>query len=258
MPRVQYECQFRRMGRKEIWLACATTPADVPAIAELAQEERLRYVQCSSVFRRLTAQEVHTTIRVPLPTRPNLRMFDQRWCPCGRKCTTPCNHGPLVSDKPARRGSAGKVFLIYTCCGTRTILLAGSSRPYHPGLKVACFQFTVGSFCAVFGALSGRGAQGSKRCISRGNAVASRILENPAIRAMSRSRPMAKPPCGGIPHAKAFHMQRHSNKARNAPGLFLFGASPRGIGGKDAGAAHPSQVLAPETAGQNYGYTSGL
>src|SRR5258707_293970 len=37
------------------------------------------------------------------------------------------------------------------------------------------------------------------RCRSRGNRVTSRMLAAPVNRAVHRSRPIAKPPCGGIP-----------------------------------------------------------
>ena len=45
----------------------------------------------------------------------------------------------------------------------------------------------------------GRLPQGVRRLRSRGKRVASRTLASPARRATQRSRPMAKPPCGGIP-----------------------------------------------------------
>src|SRR5450432_224190 len=43
---------------------------------------------------------------------------------------------------------------------------------------------------------------GSRRCMSRGNRVASRMLSRHSNCIMSRSRPIAKPPCGGIPYLK--------------------------------------------------------
>ncbi len=43
---------------------------------------------------------------------------------------------------------------------------------------------------------------GVSRCRSRGNIVTSRTLPTSSRRIMNRSRPMAKPPCGGMPCRK--------------------------------------------------------
>ena len=47
------------------------------------------------------------------------------------------------------------------------------------------------------------GSYGVRRCRSRGNRVVCRMLAAPVSREVQRSRPMAKPPCGGMPWAKA-------------------------------------------------------
>jgi hypothetical protein len=47
------------------------------------------------------------------------------------------------------------------------------------------------------------GAYGVRRCRSRGNSVTSRMFSARVSRLVQRSSPIANPPCGGIPCAKA-------------------------------------------------------
>ena len=57
----------------------------------------------------------------------------------------------------------------------------------------------VGPAVPVVDAQGAASRHGVRRCRSRGNAVTSRTLAAPTSRATNRSRPMAKPPCGGMP-----------------------------------------------------------
>jgi hypothetical protein len=72
-------------------------------------------------------------------------------------------------------------------------------------LYAATCQATVwvselrGGGTVVFQGLSRSISQGLSRSISRGNAVTRGILAAPVRRAVQRSRPMAKPPWGGMP-----------------------------------------------------------
>lgn len=75
-----------------------------------------------------------------------------------------------------------------------------------PGDLLSALTGPVASGCAEHPEppASGQGRdQGVKRCRSRGNNVVRRMLSAPVRRAVQRSRPRAKPPCGGIPCAKA-------------------------------------------------------
>jgi hypothetical protein len=67
---------------------------------------------------------------------------------------------------------------------------------------------------------------GVRRFRSRGNSIVSRTLRAPTSRATQRTRPSAKPPCGGMPYLKAWRYPSRGSVACEHRHVVLVSVQP--------------------------------